>query len=113
MKETTDVETFLALDVRVGKILSARLNERARRPAYVLQLDMGEELGTKTSSAQLTSDYTENDLVGRRVIAVTNFPPLSIAGIKSEVLVLATVETSGRTLLIQPAPEVPLGTPIA
>ena len=109
MKTTLDAEAFFAVDLRVGRILAARINEKARRPAYVLELDMGEELGHKTSSAQLARDYAAEELLGRLVICVVNLPPLKVAGITSEVLVLASVEPNGRTLLVQPAPHTPPG----
>ena len=95
-------DDFLKVEIHTGTVLSARLNEKARKPAYVLEVDFGDELGTKTTSAQLTDRYAPEDLPGRQVIAVTNFPPLRVAGVKSEVLVLGAVDGGGVTLL---APE--------
>ena len=92
-------DDFLKVEIHTGTVLSARLNEKARKPAYVLEVDFGDELGTKTTSAQLTDRYAPEDLPGRQVIAVTNFPPLRVAGVKSEVLVLGAVDDGGVTLL--------------
>ncbi len=94
-------EDFLKVDIRVGTILSARLNEKARKPAYILEVDMG-ELGIKTSSAQITQLYQPDDLVGKQVLAVVNFPTKRVAGVKSEILVLAAVDEEKGTILISP-----------
>ena len=98
-KPAVDFEHFLKLDVRVGTVRSARPNAAARTPSYVLEIDFG-PLGKKTSSAQLTERYRPDDLVGWQVVAVLNFPAKRVAGVKSEVLVLAAVdEAAGTTLL--------------
>lgn len=95
----TDFESFSKLDLRIGTVREAYPNTAARAPSYVLKIDFG-SLGTKTSSAQLTERYQPEDLVGRQVVAVVNLPPKRVAGIKSEVLVLAAVaEADGTTLL--------------
>ena len=92
-------DDFLRVDLRVGTVRSAALNPKARVPAYVLEIDFG-PLGMRTSSAQLTERYAAEDLVGRQVVAVVNFPPKRVAGIKSEVLVLGAVgDAAGTTLL--------------
>jgi tRNA-binding protein len=93
-----DYEEFISVDIRVGTIKSARLNETARKPAYVLEIDFG-DLGTRTSSAQITKLYSAQDLVGRQVICVVNFPPKVVAGVKSEVLLLGVDSYSGVVLL--------------
>ncbi|MCP1109851.1 tRNA-binding protein [Ohessyouella blattaphilus] len=93
------IDDFVKVDMRVGTILEATLNEKARKPAYKLIIDFGEELGVKTSSAQLTELYTEEQLEGRQIIAVVNFPPRRVAGVKSEVLVLGTESEQGTVLL--------------
>ncbi len=93
-----DYEEFLSIDMRVGTIKSARLNPQARKPAYVLEINLG-DLGTRTSSAQITKLYTERELVGRQVICVVNFPSKIVAGVKSEVLVLGVDSYSGVVLL--------------
>ena len=83
-----DFTDFLKVDIRVGRILTAEPNAKARTPAYVMSIDFGPEFGVKTSSAQLTVHYRAEELVGRQVIAVMNFEHKRVAGIKSEVLVL-------------------------
>ncbi len=108
---TIQFDDFLAVDLRVGRVLSARLNPAARVPAFVLELDFG-PLGTRTSSAQLTANYDAADLVGRQVVAVMNFPPKRVAGVRSEVLVLGAVSESHGTVLLATEREVPAGTPV-
>ena len=83
-------DDFLKVEIRIGTVLEARLNEKARKPAYVLTLDFG-PCGIKTSSAQLTKHYQPEDLVGMQVVAVLNFPAKRIAGVKSEVLILGAM----------------------
>lgn len=95
-------DDFMKLDIRVGTIISAKVFEKARRPAYQLEVDFGEELGVKKSSAQITDYYTPEALVGRQVLAVVNFPPRQIANFMSEVLVLGTYSEGGVVLI---APE--------
>jgi tRNA-binding protein len=97
---TIAFEDFLKVDVRVGTVLSAAPNRAARKPAYVLEVDFGAEIGRRTTSAQLTEHYTPEQLVGRQVAAVINFPPKRIAGVKSEVLVLGFPDSAGHVVLI-------------
>ncbi len=94
-------ETFLEVEIHTGTIIAARANPKARKPAYVLTIDFG-PLGIKTSSAQITERYTAEELVGKQIVAVTNFPPKRIAGIKSEVLVLGAVSETEGTVLLEP-----------
>jgi len=90
---------FLKVQIAVGTVLSAKLNPKAQKPAYVLTIDFG-DLGTKTSSAQIVPNYQPEELVGRQICAVMNFEPKRVAGVKSEVLVLAvTDEKLGNVLL--------------
>lgn len=97
-------EDFLKVDIRVGTILDAEPNPKAKKPAYLLTIDFGHELGVKKSSAQITKNYTPAELVGKQIVAVTNFPVKRIAGVKSEVLVLACVdEAQGGVVLLQPS----------
>lgn len=102
------IEDFMKLDIRVGRIISAKFFEKAKKPAYQLEVDFGEEIGIKKSSAQITEVYKENDLVGKQVLAVVNFPPRQIANFISEVLVLGTYSKDG-VVLITPDKEVDLG----
>ncbi|HEU5050985.1 MAG TPA: tRNA-binding protein [Gemmatimonadales bacterium] len=104
----TGPEAFETLEVRVGRITRAELNERARKPAYRLWIDFGPE-GERRSSAQLVSLYAAEELVGRQVIAAMNLGTRTIAGFISEVLVLGLPDAEGRVVLIEPEREVPLG----
>ncbi len=94
-------EDFLKLDIRVGTILEAKVFEKAKRPAYQLKVDLGKEIGIKKSSAQITNHYQPEELVGKQVLAVVNFPPRQIADFMSEVLVLGTYSEGG-VILITP-----------
>lgn len=102
-------EEFDAVDIRVGEVIAAEPNAQARKPAFVLTIDFGPELGTRTSSAQLTVHYTPETLRGRRVLAVVNFPPRRVAGVKSEVLVLGVPDEDGAVVLVTPDRDTPLG----
>lgn len=103
------IEDFQKVDVRVGRILTAEPLAGARKPAYKLRIDFGPQIGEKLSSAQITVHYTPDQLVGRLVLAVVNFPPRRIAGVKSEVLTLGVSDAEGNVVLIQPGFDVPLG----
>ena len=102
------VEAFGTLDLRVGRVLRAEANERARKPAYKLWIDFG-PLGEKTSSAQLRARYQPEELVGRLVVAAVNLGTRSIAGFQSEVLVLGLPDETGEVVLLAVEREVPLG----
>lgn len=102
-------EEFAKVEVRVGRIVSAELLEGARKPAYKLRIDFGPELGVKQSSAQITTHYRPEELPGRQVLAVVNFPPRRIAGFRSEVLTLGLPDERGDVVLITPTTDVPLG----
>jgi tRNA-binding protein len=102
------LEAFETLDLRVGRILQAEPNERARKPAYKLWIDFG-PLGEKTSSAQLRALYTVEQLVGRLVIAAVNLGERNIAGFRSEVLVLGLPSAAGDVVLLAVERDVPLG----
>lgn len=104
-------EQFLAVDIRVGRVLSADPFPKARKPAYKLRVDFG-ELGVKTSSAQITKYYAPADLVGRLVLAVVNFPPRRVADFDSEVLTLGVMLGEGDVVLAQPERDVPPGSRI-
>lgn len=92
-------EDFAKLDIRIGTIVSVNAFEKAKRPAYQLKIDFGEEIGIKKSSAQITECYRSEDLVGKQVLAVVNFPPRQIADFMSEVLVLGTYSEQGVVLV--------------
>jgi tRNA-binding protein len=108
---TTDItiEDFERVDIRVGRVLAADLLLGARIPAYKLRIDFGAELGIKQSSARVTDHYIAEDLVGRLVLAVVNFPPRRIAGFRSDVLTLGVADAQGHVVLVVPEREVPLG----
>ena len=101
-------DDFMKLDIRVGTITDAKVFEKAKKPAYQLTVDFGEEIGTKRSSAQITDVYKVEDLVGKQVLGVVNFPPRQIADFMSEVLVLGTYSKQG-VVLIKPDEEVQNG----
>ena len=94
-------DDFLKLDIRVGTIVSAKNFEKARKPAYQLEVDLGGELGIRRSSAQITEQYRPEELIGKQVLAVVNFPPRQIANFFSEILVLGTYSEGG-VVLIKP-----------
>jgi tRNA-binding protein len=102
------VEAFETLDLRVGRVVRAEPNERARKPSYKLWIDFG-PLGEKRSSAQLRARYPAETLVGRLVVAAVNLGPRNIAGFTSEVLVLGLPDESGEVVLLAVEREVPLG----
>jgi tRNA-binding protein len=96
--QTIEWPDFERVELRVGTLLSARNNDKAIKPAYVLEVDLG-ELGVKTSSAQLTAHYAAEELVGRQVLCVCNFAPKRIAGVRSEVLVTGVYDQQGKVVL--------------
>lgn len=102
------LEALETLDLRVGRIVRAEPNARARKPSYKLWIDLG-PLGEKTSSAQITARYRADELVGRLVVAALNLGARNIAGFQSEVLVLGLPDEAGETVLLAVDQEVPLG----
>lgn len=109
MAEPVSYQQFEAVDIRVGTIVNAQPFPEARKPAIKLTIDFGDEVGTKTSSAQLTVHYKPDQLIGRQVCAVVNFPPRQIGPFISEVLTLGMPDEDGAVVLIKPDFKVPNG----
>ena len=103
------IDDFLNVDIRVGTIVDVQPFEKARKPAWKLWVDFGSDIGVKKSSAQVTVHYSKEDLMGRQVAAVVNFPPRQIADFMSEILVLGFSDTEGAIVLIGPERPVPNG----
>lgn len=111
MKKQIAWEDFAKIEMRVGTVLSSELFKEARKPALKLMIDFG-NYGIKKSSAQLTNQYRPEELIGKQLVAVVNFPPKQIATLKSECLVLGAVGENGEVTLMQPERPVPDGTRI-
>ena len=101
-------DDFAKVDMRVGRIVAVEEFPEARKPAWKLRIDFGPEIGEKRSSAQITN-YSREELEGRRVVGVVNFPPRQIGPVRSEVLVLGASDSEGRVILLAPDADVPLG----
>lgn len=95
------IDDFLKLDIRVGQIINVEFFDKAKKPAYKLWIDFGEYIGIKKSSAQITECYTKEDLIGKQIMGVVNFPPRQVADFQSEVLVLGVYAEQG-VVLIKP-----------
>ena len=108
MTEEITFDQFLAVDLRVGRIVTVEDFPEARKPAWKLTIDFGDEIGVKRSSAQITN-YSREELEGRLVVAVVNFPPRQIGPVRSEVLTLGASNDAGKVILLAPGSEVPLG----
>ena len=108
---TATIEDFQKLDIRVGRIVDVRIVAGARKPSFRLIIDLG-PLGMRQSVAALQTDYEPADLLNTQVVCVVNFPPRRVAGVNSEVLVLAATAENGRLNLLRPDPEADLGSPI-
>lgn len=102
MAENLSYDTFLEVDIRSGTVIEALPFPEARKPAYKLKIDFGPEIGIKKTSAQITQNYTPEDLVGKQVAAVVNFPPKQIGPFISEVLTLGFLDADGHVSLIAP-----------
>ncbi|MEM8750767.1 MAG: tRNA-binding protein [Pseudomonadota bacterium] len=109
MAETIDFDTFMQVDIRAGTIVKAETFPEARKPAIKMVIDFGPELGEKKSSAQIAVHYTPEDLIGRQVMAVTNFPPRQIGPMMSEVLTLGFADENGDIVLAAIDKPVPNG----
>ncbi len=112
MSNVIDWDQFRAVDMRVGTIMEVSDFPLARVPAYQLQIDFGPELGIRKSSAQITKRYMRDDLIGRQIVAVVNFPKKQIANFMSECLILGAAE-GGDVVLLEPRSTVPNGTKIS
>lgn len=106
---TISFDDFMKVDIRVGQITRAEPFPEARKPAIKLWVDFGPELGEKKSSAQITVHYKVEELPGRKVMAVVNFPPRQIGPVMSEVLVLGVPDADGEVVLLTPEKDVPIG----
>ena len=111
MTEPIEFGQFLAVDMRVGRVIAVEDFPEARKPAWKLSIDFGPEIGVKRSSAQIRN-YAREDLEGRLVVAVVNFPPRQIGPVRSEVLCLGASDQEGRVILLAPDSDVPLGSRI-
>lgn len=109
MTDQIPFDDFLKVDIRVGTIIKAEPFPEARKPAFKLQIDFGDQIGVKKSSAQITTHYTIEGLVGQQVAAVVNFPPRQIGPFMSEVLTLGFADAAGDIVLVQPNKAVPNG----
>jgi len=113
MKQEITFEDYSRVEIKVGTVLSINKNEKARKPSLVVEVDFGGTMGVKKSSAQITHYYNEQNLVGKQVIGVCNFPKKNIAGIVSEVLILGAIEKDGKVVLLHPSQKVENGLEIA
>ena len=113
MKEQITYDIFNKVDIRLGTVISVKKNEKARKPSLVVEVDFGKEIGIKQSSAQITHYYNEENLNGKQVIAVCNFPEKNIAGVLSQVLILGSVDSEGKVTLVHPSQRADNGRPIA
>ena len=113
MKEQITYDIFDKVDIRIGTVLSVKKNIKARKPSLVIEVYFGDEIGIKQSSAQITHYYNEENLKGKQVIAVCNFPEKNIAGVVSQVLILGSVDSEGKVTLVHPSQKADNGLPIA
>ena len=113
MKEQITYNVFDKIDIRVGTVISVKKNEKARKPSLVIEVDFGKEIGIKQSSAQITHYYNEENLKGKQVVGICNFPEKNIAGIISQVLILGSIDKEGKVILLHPSQESENGLSIA
>ena len=113
MKEQITYKDFEKIDIRLGTVISVEKNEKARKPSLVLKVDFGSVIGIKQSSAQITHFYNKENLVGKQIIAVCNFPEKNIAGIISQVLILGSIDNEGKVTLVHPSQKSENGLPVA
>ena len=113
MKEQITYDIFDKVDIRLGTVISVKKKEKARKPSLIVEVDFGKEIGIKKSSAQITHYYNEENLKGKQVIAICNFPEKNIAGVLSQVLILGAIDSEGKVTLVHPSRKAENGLPIA
>ena len=113
MKEEISFNDYDKVDIRIGTVVNLSKNEKARKPSLVLEVDFGGEIGIKKSSAQITDYYNNENLVGKQVIGICNFPKKNIAGVFSEILILGAIEKDGKVVLVHPSQKVENGLEIS
>ena len=113
MKKEITYEDYSKIQIIVGTVLKVSKNEKARKPSLVVEVDFGDEIGIKQSSAQITHYYNEENLKGKQVIGVCNFPEKNIAGVVSQVLILGSIDKEGKVILVHPSQKSENGLPIA
>ena len=113
MKEQITYDIFDKVDIRIGTVLSVKQNTKARKPSLIIEVDFGKEIGIKQSSAQITHYYNEENLKGKQVIGVCNFPEKNIAGVVSSVLILGSIDKEGKVILVHPSQKLENGLPVA
>ena len=106
-------DDFKKVQIKLGTVLSVEKNEKARKPSLVIKVDFGKDIGIKQSSAQITNYYSKDNLVGKQVIGICNFPKKNIAGVVSEVLILGAIEKDGKVVLVHPSQKAENGLDIA
>ena len=110
---TITYEDFKKVQIKIGTVVDVKKNERAKKPSLVINVDFGSKIGIKQSSAQISHFYNSENLVGKQVIGVCNFPIKNIAGVNSEVLILGAIEKDGKVVLVHPSQKVENGLEIA
>ena len=113
MKKEITYEDYSKIQILVGTVLKVTKNEKARKPSLVVEVDFGKDIGIKQSSAQITHYYNSENLVGKQVIGVCNFPKKNIAGVVSEVLILGAIEKDCKVVLVHPSQKTDNGLEIA
>ena len=113
MKQEITYEDYNKVEIKVGTVLKVSKNEKARKPSLVVKVDFGKDIGVKQSSAQITHYYNEENLKGKQVIGVCNFPEKNIAGVVSQVLILGSIDKEGKVILVHPSQKSENGLPIA
>ena len=113
MKQEITYEDYNKVEIKVGTVLKVSKNEKARKPSLVVKVDFGEKIGIKQSSAQITHFYNEENLIGKQVVGICNFPEKNIAGVVSQVLILGSIDSDGKVTLLHPSQKAENGLPIA